>query len=104
MAIGAGGYPPSPMGQFPPISHAGMGRMVDVNPTMSPHNLSPKGTGTSASVNGFNSQVTETRLIKTCFVFLRQFILITFQLSFCPVSVISNQYMHVNIWFKSGVW
>ena len=61
IAISTAGYPPSPAGQYPPmtpISLSGVDPMTLGNHMSSgsyspPHSLSPKGTITTATVNGF---------------------------------------------------
>ncbi|XP_064391521.1 RNA-binding protein Musashi homolog 1-like [Halichondria panicea] len=55
--IALGAYPPSPMGQYPPMNHmaGGVGHVSDGNSSSSPPELSP--TATSASANTYNAQV-----------------------------------------------
>ena len=59
------GYPPpSPVGQFAPLTPINMSAGIDLNSSgggggsySPPHNLSPKGGASSATINGYNSQV-----------------------------------------------
>ena len=59
------GYPPpSPVGQFAPLTPMNMSAGIDLSSSgggggsySPPHNLSPKGGASSASINGYNSQV-----------------------------------------------
>ena len=55
--------PPSPVGSYAPLTPITMSAGIDLNSSRGggsyspPHNLSPKGSSSSANVNGYNSQV-----------------------------------------------
>ena len=66
------GYPPpSPVGQYAPLTPINMSAGIDLSSSggggsySPPHNLSPKGSS-SANVNGYNSQVMLSQYTLTC--------------------------------------